>query len=308
MNQIAEYEEKIKDLEGEISIMKERYRIFAETTHTILFEYQPGEDTMVYYFNFPDNHKTEKISNYKEYTRENQFIHPSHFKNVLKVIHKASKSLLKGEVDYLTKISGNNYEWHKAYYSSMKDESGKVIAVVGRIQNIHKFITEYNALTHRLETDSLTELYNRETASEKMQYWLDLNPTEEVYMIMAVIDNMNDINRAYGHATGDDILQQVSMILRQHFQDMGIPARYDGAEFIVFIMDESIEMVEHRVASFLDVLTNTVQAFDEPVRCSIGIAGRAGKNDKFDDLFNRADNAMNMARQSGKNSYYIYRK
>ena len=308
MNQIAEYEEKIKALEAEISIIKERYRILSETTQALLFEYRPSEDTMVYHYNFPDNNKTKKVPNYREYSRENLVIHSSHLKNVLKVLHKASKSPLKGEVDYLSKILGDNYEWHKAYYCSIMDESGKVVAVVGRIQNIHERVTEQQELMHRMATDSLTGLYNRETASEKMQDWLDLNPTAEVYMIMAVIDNVNDINQAYGHAVGDDILKQTSMILQQHFQDMGVPARYGGAEFIVLIMDESIEIVEPRVEAFLNVLTDTVRAFDKPVMCSIGIAGRVDKSDKFEDLFNRADNAMNMARQSGKNSYYIYKK
>lgn len=308
MSQIAEYEEKIKALEAEISIIKERYRILSETTQALLFEYRPGEDNMVYHYNFPDNNKTKKILNYREHSRENLVIHPSHLKNVLKVLHKASKSPLKGEVDYLSKILGDNYEWHKAYYSSIMDEAGKVVAVVGKIQNIHERVTEQHALMHRMATDALTGLYNRETASEKMQDWLDLNPTAEAYMIMAVIDNVNDINQAYGHAMGDDVLKQTSMILRQHFQDMGVPARYGGAEFIVLIMDESMEIVEPRVDAFLDVLTHTVRAFDKPAKCSIGIAGRVDKYDKFEDLFNRADHAMNLARQSGQNSYYIYRK
>lgn len=308
MKQIAEYEQKIKDLEAEIAVMRERYRILAETTHSLLFEYQPSEDTMVYYYNFPDNHTTRKIPNYREYIRENIVIHQSHLKNVLKVLHRASKTPLKGEVDYLSKISGGSYEWHKSYYASITDEAGKVVAVVGKIQNIHKFVTEQHELTRRMETDSLTGLFNREAASDKMQDWLDLNPTAEAYMIIAVIDNVDDINKTYGHAVGDDILKQTSRVLRQHFQDMGVPARYSGAEFIVFIMDESIEIVEPRVDSFLDVLTNTVRAYDKPVRCSVGIAGRVDKYDKFEDLFNRADHAMYLARQSGKNSYYIYRK
>lgn len=307
MQQIEKYKEKIRAMESEISVMRERYRILSETTQALLFEYRPNEDVMVYYYNLPDNHRTRKIESYTKYAREN-LIHPSHVKHVLKVLHKASKSPVKGEMEYLTKISGEAFEWHRTYYSSVMDESGKIITVLGRMQNIHEFVTERHALMHRIETDFLTGLYSKEAASEKIQKWIDQNPTAEAYMLMAVIDNVNDINKTYGYTAGDDVLKQTSRILRQYFEDMGIPARCSGAEFIVFIMDESIEIVEPRVDSFLDVLTHTVRAFDKPVKYNIGIAGRVDKYDKFEDLFNRADHAMNLARQSGKNSYYIYRK
>ena len=37
------YEQRIRELESEIKIMKERYQILVETTSAILFEYKPEE-------------------------------------------------------------------------------------------------------------------------------------------------------------------------------------------------------------------------------------------------------------------------
>lgn len=220
MSGIEKYNEKIKALEAEIAIMRERYRILAETTPALLFEYRPDMDIMVYYYNFPDNHRTWTVSDYRAYTVENSIIHPSHVRSVLKVLYKAAKSPAKGEVDYLSRISGDNYEWHRAYYSSVMDEEGRVITVVGRIQNIHESVTERHALMHRMETDALTGLYSREAAAEKIQKWIQSNPTAEAYMIMVVIDNVNDINKTYGHAAGDDVLKQTARLLRQYFEDI----------------------------------------------------------------------------------------
>lgn len=299
-------EDKIKALEGELAIMRERYRILAEATQALLFEYLPSEDTMVYYYHFPNNHKTWKVTNYREFTLEENLIHPSHIKNVLKVLHKAANRPLKGEMEYLSKISGETYEWHRTYYSSIVDEKGKVITVVGRIQNIHESVAQRHTLMHRMETDALTGLYNRETILEKAQKWLDENPTTEAYIIMVAVDDMNTINKIYGHAMGENVLKQTARVLRNYFEDMSIPARYSGAEFMVFAMEETLDMLEVRVDAFIKYLTSTIKTEDQPITCSIGIAGRSSAQDGFEDMFSRASSAMYQAEQLGKNHYCIY--
>ena len=55
--------ERIKQLEEEMAVMKERYRILSETTPAILFEYCTKEDKMIFLYNFPENHKKKEIEN-----------------------------------------------------------------------------------------------------------------------------------------------------------------------------------------------------------------------------------------------------
>ena len=303
-----DYEGRIKALEEEIKVMKERYRILAETTPALLFEYKPAEDTMVFFYNFPDNKKRWEISNYKEAVKKNPLVHPDHVKTFMNVLMKASKSPEKGELEYLSKVSTGEFEWHRTYYSSIVDEQGKVISVLGRIHNIHESVTEKQQMQHRVETDTLTGLYNRGAISEKVCNWLKANPTGEAYMVMIDVDNFKTINDMYGHSVGDDVLREVAKLLQSCFGDTGIFSRFGGDEFVGFVTDEPVVCVQSKADCFMQRMEDEISAVEQQVHCSIGIAGRLSKYDEFEDLFNRSDNAMYQAKKAGKNRYYVYKE
>lgn len=301
----AEYEEKIKSLEEEIKVMKERYRILVETTPALLFEYHPAEDTMIFFYNFPKNKKKREITNYKEFMKENPLVHPSHIEEFMNVLSKACMTPLKGEIEYLSKVSTGEFQWHRTYYSSIPDEQGKVISVLGRIHNIHQSATVQREMMHKVETDFLTGLYNKGAAIEKVDRWLKTNPTSEAHMIMIDIDNFKNINDLYGHSCGDDVLKEVARLMQTCFEDESITARFGGDEFIAFIADETIGCIENRVDSFMHKLALEITLLRQRVQCSIGIAARVSKYDDFEDIFNRADDAMYRAKRAGKNRYFI---
>lgn len=304
----SQYEEKIKALEEEIKVMKERYRILAETTPALLFEYRPAEDLMIFFYNFPDNKKRREIPGYQEFVKENPLVHPDHMREFMDVLLKASRVPAKGEIEYLSKVSTGEFQWHRTYYSSITDEQGKVISVLGRIHNIHESATVRREMMHRVETDFLTGLYNKGAISEKVCRWLKANPTGEAHMIMVDIDNFKNINDMYGHSLGDEVLKEVGKLLQSCFGEDSILSRFGGDEFVCFITDEPIGYVENRVDTFMHKLAGEITSLEQEVHCSIGIAARASKYDEFEDLFNRSDNAMYLAKRAGKNRYYIYKE
>lgn len=302
------YEEKIKNLEEEIKVMKERYRILAETTPALLFEYQPGEDKMIFIYNFPDNKKRREIPSYKEFVKDKPLVHPDHVQGFMDVLMKASSVPVKGELEYLSKVSTGEFQWHRTYYSSITDEEGNVISVLGRIHNIHEDATERREMQHRVETDTLTGLYNRGAIFDKVCKWLKANPTGEAYMIMIDVDNFKSINDMYGHSLGDDVLKEVGRLLQACFDENSIFSRFGGDEFVGFITDEPVGCVQSRVDNFMHRLSREIVSLEQPVHCSVGIAGRVSRYDEFEDLFNRSDNAMYQAKKAGKNCYYVYKE
>ena len=304
----TDYEERVKALEEEISVMKERYRILAETTPALLFEYIPSEDRMIFFYNFPGNNKKREIPDYRQFAVENPLVHPDHLKMFMNALLLASKAPIRGEIEYLSKITTEDFEWHRTYYSSIADEEGKVLSVLGRIQNIHESVTEKQELQHRVETDFLTGLYNKGAATDKINRWLQHNPTGEAHVVMIDIDNFKVINDRYGHALGDEVLKEVARLMTLCFRESSIMSRFGGDEFIIFITDETINFVESRVDRFMNKLSEEVTVLEQAVSCSVGIAVRASRQDEFEDLFNRADNAMYMAKKAGKNCYYIHKE
>ncbi len=304
----VEYGKRIKELEDQMKLMRERYQILVETTPALLFEYRPQEDRMIFNYNFPDNRSRNVIENYHEYIKVSPLVHPDHMKRFMDALDKASEVPVRGELEYLSKVSGGEFQWHNTVYSSIADNNGKVLSVLGRIQNVHETATKQREMIHKVETDFLTGLYNKGAATEKITKWMKVNSTREAHLVMIDLDNFKSINDIYGHSFGDEILRDVARIIEECFTENCICSRFGGDEFIIFVMDEPVRNVECRVDDLMHRLTVEVTSMEQPLLCSAGIASRASRQDEFEDLFNRADNAMYMAKKSGKNCYFLDRR
>jgi diguanylate cyclase (GGDEF)-like protein len=305
MNQMK-YEERIKELEDEVRVMRERYQILVECTEALLFEYRPEDDTMIFVYNFPDNKSRKEIPNYHEYVKVSPLVHPEHLQNFMDVLEKASLRPVRGELEYLSKVSTGEFQWHKTVYSSIADKEGKVISVLGRILNIHKAETERRDMIHKVETDFLTGLYNKGVAMEKINRWLKNNPTKEAHLVMMDLDNFKSINDRYGHTYGDEVLVETARVIEECFSGEHILSRFGGDEFVIFAIDEPTKQVESRVDKMMNRLAEEKEELQQSLHCSVGIAARVSKTDCFEELFNRADNAMYIAKQKGKNRYCVY--
>ena len=288
----TEYEERIKALENEVKLIRERYQILVETTSALLFEYKPDEDVMIFNYNFPDNKERKVIEDYHKYVEISPLVHPDHLKKFMDILEEASTVPMRGEMEYLSKVSGGEFQWHRTYYSSITDKDGKVLSVLGRIQNVHQLTTERQEMIHRVETDFLTGFYNEGAATEKITRWMKENPTREAQLIIVNLDDFKRINDACGYVTGDEILKDTTRIIESCFAGKGILSRFGGVKFVIFLIDESIRGAQTHVDEMVQKLTEEITYMEQPLCCSVGIASRVPKYDEFEDLLNRADNAL----------------
>ena len=92
----TEYEERIKALENEVKLIRERYQILVETTSALLFEYKPDEDVMIFNYNFPDNKERKVIEDYHKYVEISPLVHPDHLKKFMDILEEASTVPMRG--------------------------------------------------------------------------------------------------------------------------------------------------------------------------------------------------------------------
>ncbi|MBI5345413.1 MAG: diguanylate cyclase [Deltaproteobacteria bacterium] len=159
-------------------------------------------------------------------------------------------------------------------------------------------------------TDPLTGLYNRRYFCERI--------FEEVERVkrhgghftafMLDIDDFKSFNDRHGHLAGDEILKKVSHAIRDAVRSMDVVARYGGEEFAAilphttkkdaFVIAERLRksVAEHKKAS---------GAAGWPT-VSIGIAEYPLDASGIDDLINKADMAMYIAKRMGKNRVILY--
>jgi diguanylate cyclase (GGDEF)-like protein len=96
-----------------------------------------------------------------------------------------------------------------------------------------------SSLAHAAEHDALTGLPNRRLLTVRLEHAIAL--TERNGGVGAVLfldlDNFKDVNDAFGHAVGDELLGTVAARLRYQLREADMPARVGGDEFVVLLED-----------------------------------------------------------------------
>ena len=92
-------------------------------------------------------------------------------------------------------------------------------------------------------TDDLTCLYNRRAflALAGQQLKVTRRKAHGFLLFFADVDNLKEINDAYGHREGDLALVRTADALEQTFRDSDVVARLGGDEFAVLALEASCE-------------------------------------------------------------------
>lgn len=279
----------LKSANAKLMMQEERYKILEATAQGLLFEYYPDSDTMIFSYNFPDNKKRREISNYSEFMKTSPLVHSSHQQKFKDALWGACEKETEGNLEYLSLVSGGGYRWHNTHYKSVADEDGKILSVMGLIEDIHEEKMEKNNLNIRAERDGLTNLYRKETVFEKMDEYLKENPEGQFFFIIIDLDDFKNINDRYGHQYGDEVLKKVAKDIIGLFGETGILGRFGGDEFVILTRDMSKCDVE-----------NQLNKLKETNRFSAGVVQWC-PGECIKDIFDRADHGMYQVKASNKN-------
>ncbi len=195
------------------------------------------------------------------------------------------------------------------------------LEVLARVKTGERIIKLQNTLENNAKyyetlafTDELTKLYNRRFFNEilRKEFAMAKRYQRPLSIILLDIDRFKLFNDKYGHPTGDVVLQTVAAVLKKTARESDIAARYGGEEFSILLIntqkDPSAEMAERvRIA-----VENTKADTDHgrlSVTISLGIGimeNTAVSVNSPDELFDQADVALLMAKQTGRNKVCCY--
>lgn len=173
-----------------------------------------------------------------------------------------------------------------------------IILMLRYIRNIiNREIHERNTIKRLAERDPLTDLYNRRKITE-IYSAIQANGLD-IKVILFDIDDFKIINDTYGHQLGDQILTELSALIRDRFSSLPF-ARWGGEEFLILV-DDGLDYSE----DIRKIVMN--HRFSDQISITVSLGQTtASINDTISAATKRADKAMYLSKESGKNKTTIY--
>ncbi|MGE5449819.1 MAG: GGDEF domain-containing protein [Methanomassiliicoccales archaeon] len=152
-------------------------------------------------------------------------------------------------------------------------------------------------------TDTLTGLPNRMAFNELAQKEFSRCKRSQAPITIAYIDcdDFKLINDRYGHAAGDQLLQNVGDTIQQQLRVTDIVARIGGDELVVMLPETGSTTGLIVVERLRESLIHTVNRSGLPITFSIGVAVFKELPENIDEMLKQADRLMYEVKYNGKN-------
>ncbi|MHC1772930.1 MAG: diguanylate cyclase [Flexilinea sp.] len=309
------FQKRIIHANRELVLSEQRFRIAASQTASRIFDYdilvkqisytQDGSKMII---NISDSDFPGKLLRLNALPVHESKLIKDMFRNIDVGIETESCIVSSGQSDEMS-------QWNKIKLTGIRDEDGNPIYAIGTIEDIsNQKQVEMDLLT-RAEHDSLTGLFNRKAAIQRINRILNdasnhILLENEVHAIMLVdVDNFKLVNDTLGHVIGDQLLINIADLLQKSFRKTDSICRLGGDEFLIFLPKMvSHEVVEKKAYDFCIEANRFNLEGKNPVSvsCSVGLAFYPQDGKSFQELYQKADKALYYAKRHGKNRYAVY--
>ena len=171
------------------------------------------------------------------------------------------------------------------------------------LERMHAELEHRNKLLAEIAScDGLTGLKNHRFFRESLesQFGLSRRRGSPLSVVMLDVDQFKSFNDTYGHPAGDDVLRQVSFLLRSCVRDHDVVARYGGEEFGLLLPATTIETSRASARGF----ETTIEQHDwphRPITISLGISTISPRIARASMLIEQADRSLYQSKAEGRN-------
>jgi len=165
----------------------------------------------------------------------------------------------------------------------------------------------HSKLEYLAQYDSLTKVLNRRSFEENLNYAFLKKIDNKLSLIFIDIDNFKIINDTFGHSKGDEALCKVTKILQKNTRKNDLVGRWGGEEFIIALIDTTLEDAQKKTEILRKSIEDLILLNDNTVfkvTASFGLT-QVKNDDTLDTLIGRADDAMYVSKDNGKNQITV---
>ena len=210
-------------------------------------------------------------------------VHTKELKQLVDAIHHMTDSLLDQERE-LTELN---------------------LSLESQVAERTRELSQANRQLEDLATrDALTGIANRRQFDDKLlELFRSFRRSQVPFTLMILdIDHFKQVNDKHGHALGDQVLRKLAELLEQKVRVTDVVARYGGEEFVALLPDTPAEPNARSVA---EKIRKAVEQTEFPggltVTISVGLSEVSPDDADTGTLFERADQALYQAKNSGRN-------
>jgi len=175
----------------------------------------------------------------------------------------------------------------------------------------------HEIVSRQAVTDGLTSINNRRSFDQLLLKEAEraMRFEHSLSLLMIDIDDFKKINDTHGHLAGDQVLREVSGVLRHVLRSVDESARYGGEEFVVLLPEttgEEATKLAERLRQRVGRLRIHYKQATLKLTISVGVAEITcpPSSDKpvQELLLDLADKAMYQAKHEGKNKTVLIRE
>jgi diguanylate cyclase (GGDEF)-like protein len=169
-----------------------------------------------------------------------------------------------------------------------------------------QFNDDIEELRKLAATDPLTNLMNRraflDAAADAMNYYKRYR--RGLSALMIDIDHFKKINDTYGHAAGDEVIKRVAGLIGECIRSTDKVARLGGEEFVVLLREADLDasnFLAERIRAAVEDGAAIYRNGAITATVSVGMTMVAASDRDVQDLIERADQALYLAKNNGRN-------
>lgn len=304
-----------KQLEDELRLLDEQYRMLEEVTDEFPFEY----DVVQQHFRVPQKyHVNGKIPDWdKKYMILEEMlkdIYEEDRERFQETVLRAAQKEMTGSVDYRMNISTGEeepvYTWYRTVFHSILGGNEQIIRIIGRSYDISSDRRIQEKLSEEMRLDPLTRLYNKVAVGDAVKEFISGKPNGTHVLFLIDIDNFKRINDTFGHTVGDTVISDIAQIINSQFRSTDVVGRIGGDEFLVFMKNTTMEDAVAKARMLCQETQKQLIGDDAivSVTLSVGIAVYGVDGEDYGMLFEMADRAMYDTKRNGKNNFSFARR
>lgn len=211
-----------------------------------------------------------------------------------------------GTIEYRIFHKNGQMRWHTSTAAPILDADGSLIKYVGIARDITEQKLQNLELARQAYYDPLTGLANRTLFHKMLEQQLALCQLrgDTLALLFIDLDRFKPVNDCYGHAIGDEVLQQVAQRLHHSTRAADLTGRLSGDEFVVALTGFTAS--QPLAPQILPLASRIQQQLSQPyqvaehqltISCSVGIALFPQDSLDQQQLLHLADIAMYQAKK-----------